>query len=133
MIESLDELRKKVRAKGGELYTFMENKTVISELIDELNLNAVFFNKDYSPYALKRDAQIQQICENKEVSCNIHRDYYLYEPGTVITSNGEAYKKYTPFYRAVIELPVSSIERIKQTHFKNNQEFIKYDSIRCFS
>ena len=55
MIESLDELRKKVRAKGGELYTFYgKQDQVISELIDELNLNAVFFNKDYSPYALKR-------------------------------------------------------------------------------
>lgn len=112
MIESLDELRKKVRSKGGELYTFYgKQHQVISGLIDELNVDAVFFNKDYSPYALKRDKQIEELCSKKEISCNIHQDYYLYEPGTIITSTGDAYKKYTPFYRTVIELPVLSIEK----------------------
>ena len=112
MIESLDELRKTLRAKGGELYTFYgKQDQVISDIIYELNIDAVFFNKDYSPYALKRDTQIEQMCSKKQISCNIYRDYYLYEPGTIITSTGEAYKKYTPFYRQVIELDVLPIEK----------------------
>lgn len=112
MIESLDELRKTLRAKGGELYTFYgKQDQVISDIIYELKIDAVFFNKDYSPYALKRDKQIKQLCSKKQISCNIYRDYYLYEPGTIITSTGDAYKKYTPFYRQVIELDVLPIEK----------------------
>lgn len=112
MIESLDELRKQVRSKGGELYTFYgKQDKVISNLIEELNIDSIFFNKDYSPYALKRDNAIQNVCNQTDVECNIHEDYYLYEPGTVITTTGEAYKKYTPFYRTVIDLPVSPVEK----------------------
>ena len=48
MIESLDELRKQVRAKYGDLYTFYgKQDQIISNLIDELNIESVFFNKDY--------------------------------------------------------------------------------------
>ena len=87
MIESLDELRKQVRAKGGDLYTFYgKQDQIISNLIDELNIESVFFNKDYSPYALKRDAEIQKVCKQKDVECILSQDYYLYEPGTIITS-----------------------------------------------
>lgn len=112
MIESLDELRKQIKSRGGELYTFYgKQNEVIDNLIDELRLNAVFFNKDYSPYAVKRDASIQKICEGKHIQCNTYHDYYLFEPGTVTTSTGDAYKKYTPFYNTVIQMEVRPIEK----------------------
>ena len=118
MIESLDELRKQVREKGGELYTFYGKQDhIISQLIDELKIDGMFFNKDYSPYALKRDAEVQKVCTQKNIECNTYQDYYLYEPGTIITSTGEAYKKYTPFYRTVLELPVASIEKDVNKNF----------------
>ena len=112
MIETLDELRKEIETRGGKLYTlYGKQDQVVSSVIDELNIDSVFFNMDYSPYAVRRDKSIERMCENKQVACHSYHDYYLFEPGTVLTTTGEAYKKYTPFYRTAIEMNVRPIEK----------------------
>ena len=106
MIESLEELTEEIHKRGGELILmYGKQLSSVKHLIEKLEINAVFFNKDYSPYAVKRDTELQQLCEKMEVDCVIDSDYYLYEPGSVKTSTNQSYKKYTPFYDAVIKLP----------------------------
>jgi len=106
MIESLEELTEEIHKRGGELI-MMYGKTLssVKHIIEKIEINAVFFNKDYSPYAVKRDTELQQLCEKMEVDCIIDSDYYLYEPGSVKTTTNQTYKKYTPFYEAVMRLP----------------------------
>jgi deoxyribodipyrimidine photo-lyase len=71
--------------------------TIVQYLVDELDINCVYFNKDYTPYAVARDSQVLQLCEKKGIGCEHFEDYYLYLPGTVTTGSGMPYKKYTPF------------------------------------
>lgn len=52
-------------------------------------------------------------------------DYYLYEPGT-IKSSASAYKKYTPFYRAVLH------KSINQPNMKNISNFAKINGKRLY-
>jgi deoxyribodipyrimidine photo-lyase len=107
MIESLDELRQDIAKAGGELLLFYgKQKEVVSHLIKDLELDGVFFNEDYSPYALDRDEETMDLCLTSNIQCELFSDYYLYCPGT-IKSSKTAYKKYTPFYRAVIHKPVA--------------------------
>ena len=50
---------------------------------------------------LKRDEEIVALCEKKKIECDEFFDYYLFEPGTVQTTTGSYYKKFTPFYNDV--------------------------------
>lgn len=109
MIESLNDLRTEIKNKGGELMCFYGNQsTVIDNLLTKHQINCVYFNRDYSPYAITRDKDIQNICDKHNIDCHTYSDYYLYEPGSIIVdSSRQAYKKYTPFYNAVINIPVT--------------------------
>ena len=123
MIESLQELSETIKKKGGELMIFYnKNMKVLSKLISTLQIQGIYYNKDYSPYALKRDEEIRAYCKTKNIECIEGIDYYLYEPGT-ITTNGsnEAFKKYTPFYNFVINKYVEDPNYKKITNIKKSQ------------
>lgn len=107
MIESLDELREDISKTGGELLLFYgKQKELVAHLIKDLEIGGVYFNEDYSPYALDRDEETMDLCQSNDVQCEMFSDYYLYTPGT-IKSSKNAYKKYTPFYSAVLHEPVA--------------------------
>ena len=101
MIESLKDLASEIAKKGGHLYTFYgKNDAIIKQLIHALDIDLVCFNMDYSPYAVKRDNSIVDLCEKKDIDCAVEvaQDYYLLEPGTVLNGSKKVYQKFTPFY-----------------------------------
>lgn len=114
MIESLVELSQIIHDSGGTLITMYGSHTNdVRYLVDVLSIDYVGFNKDYTPYAIERDNQVLQLCEKKDVKCEMFEDYYLYPPGSVSTGSGNPYKKYTPFYDAVLHKEVQSISKYK--------------------
>ena len=112
MIESLVELHKSLQDSGGQLITlYGSHDESIEYLIDQLSIDYVGFNRDYTPYAIKRDTHVLKICKKRGIECMEYEDYYLYPPGTVTTGGGTPYKKYTPFYDAVINRDVSKVSK----------------------
>jgi len=108
MITSLEDLAKSIEQYNGKLITlYGKSPAMVQGLIQKLGVDAVFFNRDYSPYAKTRDAKIAQICERKGIPCITTQDYYLYDPDEIRVGNGvKPYTKYTPFYDYVIERKV---------------------------
>ena len=128
MIESLDELSKDIRRCGGELVVlYGKQHQVLNELIDILKIDAVFFNRDYSPYAIQRDTITDTICKKKGIECIQTLDYYLYEPGTVKNKQGGYYKKFTPFYEEVVSTDIIPVSSTKETtlHLSSTSLFHK--------
>lgn len=127
MIESLSELSNDISNQGGELMTFYgKQQIILRSLIQSLNINCVFFNKDYTPYAIERTEQTVSLCDKLLIECKTYSDYYLYEPGSIKTGSsqtGNAYKKYTPFYNAVIDLQVEPPKRNKIFNLAKNQYY----------
>lgn len=119
MIESLESLNREL---GNKLMFFYgTNAAILKSLIPVLKLDAIFFNRDYSPYAVKRDGEIEKLCEKMEIDCVHFADYYLYEPGSVRNGTGGFYKKFTPFYKHVLHLPVEKIR--KNSNINNIVEY----------
>lgn len=119
MCVSLEDLAKNVESHGGNLITLYGNSThMVQYLIRKLGVGAVFFNKDYSPYAKSRDEKIAGMCSKMGVECITKQDYYLFDPDEIhVGANAEKpYTKYTPFYNHVIERnvdkPVSGTSRL---------------------
>jgi deoxyribodipyrimidine photo-lyase len=135
MIESLDDLQSNIHKHNGNLNTFYgENDVIIKKLIKKWNIDSVFFNRDITPYAKKRDHNIERICKNMNVECITGQDYYLYEPDAVTTGSGDYYSKYTPYYNKVITLKVATPKYTRQFHFtkvldsniKINDAYLKF-------
>jgi deoxyribodipyrimidine photo-lyase len=127
MIESLGDLSSIINKHGGNLMTFYGKQIVVlQKLIQELKIDAVYFNKDYSPYALSRDNATEALCNKMEISCQMFSDYYLFEPGTVVSGgSNEAYKKYTPFYQAVIHKSVELPLKNTVYHFAKSSKMLE--------
>lgn len=127
MIESLQELSKEINAHNGKLYTFYgDNIKVINHCIDEFKIDAVFFNADYTPYAVKRDKAIHNLCEKLGIKLFADHDYYLNPPGTIFNLKNEPYQKFTPYYNSAHLKNITPPYTYKNYNFKKTNYDGKY-------
>ena len=66
-------------------------------LIADYNINAVYANKDYEPYAIKRDQQIEAFLNSKNVDFYSYKDQVIFEQDEVVKNDGLPYTVYTPY------------------------------------
>jgi deoxyribodipyrimidine photo-lyase len=127
MIESLQELSSQINKMGGRLSCFYgHNDSIISYLIKELNIDFVFFNADYSPYAIQRDLSIINICDKNGINVDYGHDYYLHPPGTILNGSGETYQKFTPFYETALKKKVESPSGLRKIHFASVNKHLQH-------
>ncbi len=67
------------------------------ELTKEYEVNKVYINEDYEPYALKRDEQIKLLLNSKGIELDSYTDHVVFKPGTILKDDGKPYTVYTPF------------------------------------
>ena len=107
MIESLEELAAEIESAGGKLlFLHGDPSVIVEELIEKLSIDAVFFNKDYTPFSRKRDDAIRSVCEKKGIPCPISADALLCEPTEFGKDDGKPYTVYTPFFKKAAKLSV---------------------------
>ncbi len=100
LIESLDDLRKQFESKGGTLYIFSGlPEDIISKLNDKIGVDAVFINRDYTPFSRRRDKSIDLACKAFNIQLLDFHDSLLTQPGTVLTRKGKPYSVFSQFYR----------------------------------
>ena len=105
MIGSLVELRQDLRKRGGELYCWKgKPEEVIGDALKNLQVDAVYYNLDYTPFARSRDERIRNIC--KERFFGFH-DALINAPGKIVKDDGRPYQIYTPFFKAASKVEVA--------------------------
>jgi deoxyribodipyrimidine photo-lyase len=97
MLRTLVSLDRTLRVQGGQLLVrFGHPRTVLLEVAHKLRASAVYANRDYSPFARRRDAAVEAALD---VPLRWYDDAILHAPGTVLKEDGEPYIVYTPFMR----------------------------------
>lgn len=117
LIEALEELARSLNSKGSFLNLFRgEAEKVTHRLVVENSLDAVFFNRDYTPFSRNRDRAIASVC--KSLGCAVHQfdDALLNPPEKSLKSNGTPYTIFTPFYKNCLRIP---IQEPKKFSFSN--------------
>jgi deoxyribodipyrimidine photo-lyase len=128
MIESLEDLETNIKKEGGKLLLFYgNNATIIKNIINELEIDCIGFNIDYSPYAFKRDTEIIELSSKMHINVSLAYDYYLHPPGSILNGTGNPYQKFTPYYNVASKITVEDPLRVVKIHFaKNNQELVSH-------
>lgn len=118
MLESLEDLNEQLHKKNGKLYYFYGNaEKIVKKIIEQENINAVYCNRDYTPFSIKRDEAIKKICIQHGVAFFQTADALLHEPEQVLSRSNTPYSIFTAFYKKSLTLPVAEpIEKI-QNHF----------------
>jgi len=78
-------------------------KAVFESLLKNYKIKSVFTNRDYEPYAIKRDESIKSFLEKKNVAFKSFKDQVIFEKDEVVKDDGNPYKVYTPYSRKWIE------------------------------
>ncbi len=73
---------------------------VIPQLIKELQINALYFNRDYSPYAQKRDKTVTEIAKTLGCNVNTFKDHVIWEPEEILNQSKPPFKIFTPYSKA---------------------------------
>ena len=102
--DSLFKIDVKLRELGSSLLV-KKGKTqeVWQQLIQEFDVKEVFFNKDYEPYAIKRDLAICELLENNKTSCFSFKDQVIFEEKEITKADGLPYTVYTPYKNKWLE------------------------------
>lgn len=108
MMESLEDLEKQLKDKDGKLYYYYGHPHDVIEKILKSNkdIEAVYVNKDYTPYSKKRDAMIKKVCAERNAVFKQFEDVVLNPIGSIKTTGGEIYTKFTPYFRKAKKIKV---------------------------
>jgi deoxyribodipyrimidine photo-lyase len=121
MVNSLIELDGDLKEKGSQL-RFIRGiaHEVVDHLLENRTADAVFVNRDYTPFSRERDEQIRQVCETREVKFFSYADALLTEPEQIHKNDGNPYTIYTPFMKRarLITIPLPVENRYKN-YFNN--------------
>jgi len=98
---SLAELDVELRRLGGHLIVrHADAAGAIPQLAAELEVDAVFANRDYEPQAIARDAAVERALRAAGRQWFSFKDQVLFEQSEVLTLGGQPFSVFTPYKNA---------------------------------
>ena len=99
--QCLESINRKLTAlrSGLSVYTGRPSD-VFQKLLVEFDLEAVYTNADYEPYALKRDSEIANLLGKHNIPLKTFKDQVIFEPNEVLKGDGQPYLVYTPYMKS---------------------------------
>ena len=102
--DALAELRRDLRARGGELVLLQGDFAgELSELARRVEADALYYNRDVDPAALSRDERVAARLEARGVRVVALNDLTYFAADEVRQASGSAYVVFTPFKRRWLE------------------------------
>ena len=127
--EALKTLKKAYRNLGSDLLVVHgDPKTLIPELALQHGVKAVYTNRDYEPYAVKRDQLIFQKLSELNIEFIGTKDHVIFEKNEIVKDDGLPYTVFTPYSRKwksrlnQDHLKIKDINSL-QSNFRKNRSF----------
>ncbi len=122
MIESLEDLSAALEKRNGKLFCFSGlTQEIVKKLIKQENIDAVFSNRDYTPFAQKRDAMLAHDAAQLGVHYQLVDDALLCNPDTILTGKGTPYTIYTAFFKRAVQEKFTEPQKEARGLFVNDQ------------
>jgi deoxyribodipyrimidine photo-lyase len=122
LIESLEDLNKELKKYNTEIYFYFgENIEILKKIKKIYNYDAIYCNKDFTPYAIKRDSLINEYLEKEEKQLFLVEDYLLAPMNTFCKKDGTAYEVYGAFRKNSMNF---TIEKVNSSFNINKNKFV---------
>ncbi|OOG73115.1 deoxyribodipyrimidine photo-lyase [Algoriphagus sp. A40] len=117
----LAEIKSRLEQKGSSLLIrFGTPEEVFQELLEKFDIQTVYTNRDYEPYAKSRDSRIDTLLKGNRISFLAFKDQVIFEPGEILNGSGEFYKVFTPFSRNWLEkYRQTKVQTLETPNWKN--------------
>ncbi|HEY6042016.1 MAG TPA: deoxyribodipyrimidine photo-lyase, partial [Anaerolineae bacterium] len=109
LFDSLGDLDAQLRSRGSRLILRRGDPAkVLVDLARESAADAVYFHRDWTPYARRRDERATRLLQAIGIRVRTCDDLYLAAPEQVVKNDGTPYAVYTPYrnrFEQVVALP----------------------------
>jgi len=131
MLSAINSLQQQISSVGGSLALYYDHpEQIIKQLYKQQQIQAVFINRDYTPFSRQRDYQLSECCQQLGINLHYLADALLTEPEQVATNYQTPYKKFTAFYNKAQQISVSVPKPLLATRFQiTNQEPLSIASL----
>jgi deoxyribodipyrimidine photo-lyase len=117
MIESIKDLQQQLSKRAGNLYLFHGIcEEIVEKIIREQKIEALFLNKDYTPFSSLRDDRLAELCQKFAIDFHAYDDALLLPPEETLKLDGSPYKVFTAFYNKANKIKIAAPA---DNHFKN--------------
>ncbi len=100
----LQQIHRKLALRDSSLHVFRGKPlSVWKKLLDSHEINAVYANKDYEPYAISRDREIGDLLNRRGIPFHRFKDQVIFEEHEIIKSDRKPYTVFTPYKRKWLE------------------------------
>lgn len=96
--QELGEINRTLKDLGTRLITLYNSpEKAFKELIDQFDIQEVFTNKDYEPYAIARDNSVSRFLSKHAIKFSSFKDQVIFEEKEICKQDGSPYLVYTPY------------------------------------
>ena len=101
-------------------------------LLDKYDINKVYVNKDYEPYAINRDFRVELLLAKKSISLLSFKDQVIREASEILKKDGSPYTVFTPYKKKWLE-KFSDVDILPKVNFRHfypkNHPFPKLEEL----
>ncbi len=96
--ETLSDINSSLQKSGSSLYIVKGDPVEKwKEIILSFDIRAVYINKDYEPYAIQRDKNVEELLKGNRISLFRYTDEVIFEEGEILKSDNRPYTIFTPY------------------------------------
>jgi len=122
--DALESLHQELESKDSALFLFSgKPHELVDAWVKKLGIEAIWVNRDYTPFSLKRDHALESACKKQGIAFHSCSDLLLNEPEEALKADGKPYTVFTPYFnraRSIKVSPTRSRPSGKGTFAKSN-------------
>ncbi len=102
--QTIEDLRIELQQHGSSLLVVHNTAAnAWKNIIKNYNINMVYTNHDYEPYAKLRDIEIGKLLNQHTIGFKTYKDQVIFEKNEVAKDDGKPYTVFTPYKRKWVE------------------------------
>lgn len=96
--QALVAINSKLAAHGSGVISFHDTvENSIATILSKFDVQAVYTNRDYEPYAIARDEKVKFLLEKQGIGFFDFKDQVIFEKDEVVKADNKPYTVYTPY------------------------------------
>jgi deoxyribodipyrimidine photo-lyase len=100
----IQEIQEQLKEYGSSvLVKYGKPVAVWKELLEDYSIENVYTNRDYEPYAKKRDGEVKSLLEGKGIQFLDFKDQVIFEKDEILNGSGDFYKVFTPYSKVWLD------------------------------
>ncbi|WP_200975941.1 deoxyribodipyrimidine photo-lyase [Echinicola sp. 20G] len=119
ILQELKKVNQSLQEKGSTILTRVGKPVeVFKTLIEQYNVQNVYTNRDYEPYAISRDKAVEKLLKDQKIDFFDFKDQVIFEKDEILNESGSFYKVYTPYKNTWLQKFNANPPSLHQINYK---------------